>query len=78
MLVFPNTMFMGIPVAFAILGPDSLFYVILFNLPFNFLVFTMGVWLMARAGPGNSIQKSCSHRALWHPSLALPFSSLDT
>ena len=52
MLVFPNTMFMGIPVASAILGPDSLFYVILFNLPFNFLVFTVGVWLLARGRPG--------------------------
>lgn len=52
MLVFPNTMFMGIPVASAILGPASLFYVILFNLPFNFLVFTMGVWLLARGRPG--------------------------
>jgi hypothetical protein len=52
MLVFPNTMFMGIPVASAVLGPGSLFYVILFNLPFNFLVFTMGVWLLARGRPG--------------------------
>ncbi|MDD1703404.1 MAG: AEC family transporter [Methanoregula sp.] len=52
MLVFPNTMFMGIPVAEAVLGPDSLFYVILFNLPFNLLVFTMGVWLLAQGRPG--------------------------
>jgi len=52
MLVFPNTMFMGIPVALAVLGPDSLFYVILFNLPFNLLVFTMGVWLLAQGRPG--------------------------
>jgi predicted permease len=58
MMVFPNTMFMGIPVASAILGPDSLFYVILFNLPFNFLVFTMGVWLLARGRPGNLDVKS--------------------
>lgn len=48
MLVFPNVGFMGIPVSEVILGPDSLFYVILFNLPFNLLVFTMGVWLLAR------------------------------
>jgi len=47
MLVFPNVGFMGIPVSAVILGPDSLFYVILFNLPFNLLVFTMGVWLLA-------------------------------
>ena len=52
MLVFPNTMFMGIPVALAVLGPGSLFYVILFNVPFYFLVFTLGVWLLARGLPG--------------------------
>jgi len=52
MLVFPNTMFMGIPVTLAVLGQASLFYVILFNLPFNFLVFTLGVWLLARGRPG--------------------------
>jgi len=51
MLVFPNTMFMGIPVALAVLGPSSLFYVILFNVPFYFLVFTLGVWLLARGRP---------------------------
>jgi len=48
MLVFPNVGFMGIPVASAVLGPGALFYVILFNLPFNLLVFTIGVWLLAQ------------------------------
>jgi Predicted permeases len=52
MLVFPNSMFMGIPVALAVLGQSSLFYVILFNVPFYFLVFTLGVWLLARGRPG--------------------------
>ena len=52
MLVFPNSMFMGIPVALAVLGQSSLFYVILFNVPFYFLVFTLGIWLLARGRPG--------------------------
>jgi hypothetical protein len=52
MLVFPNVGFMGIPVAEAVLGHGALFYVILFNLPFNFLVFSMGVWLLAHGRPG--------------------------
>ncbi|MFA5221727.1 MAG: AEC family transporter [Methanoregula sp.] len=47
MLVFPNVGFMGIPVSEVVFGPGSLFYVILFNLPFNLLAFTMGVWLLA-------------------------------
>ncbi len=52
MLVFPNVGFMGIPVSAAILGPGSLFYVILFNLPFNLLTFSMGVYLLAHGRPG--------------------------
>jgi len=53
MLIFPNVGFMGIPVSIAVLGQGSLFYVILFNLPFNLLVFTVGSWLLARSRPGN-------------------------
>ncbi len=71
MLVFPNTMFMGIPVAQAVLGPDSLFYVILFNLPFNFLVFTLGVWLLARGRPGKFDPK-----VLLSPGLVASFAGL--
>lgn len=67
MLVFPNTMFMGIPVALAVLGPSSLFYVILFNVPFYFLVFTLGVWLLARGRPGKIDPKVLLCRALWQP-----------
>ncbi|MFA4860930.1 AEC family transporter [Methanoregula sp.] len=52
MLVFPNVGFMGIPVAMAVLGPDSLFYVILFCLPFNFFAFSLGVYLIAHGRPG--------------------------
>ena len=51
MLVFPNVGFMGIPVAEVILGQSSLFYVVLFNLPFNLLVFTLGIWLLAHERP---------------------------
>lgn len=51
-LVFPNVGLMGIPISMAILGPDSLFYVILFNLPFYLLVFTLGVYLMTQGRPG--------------------------
>lgn len=52
MLVFPNTLFMGLPVANAILGPESLFYVVIFNMPFYILVFTVGVWFLNRGRPG--------------------------
>jgi predicted permease len=51
-LVFPNVGFMGIPIAIAILGPDSLFYVSIFNLPYNLLAFTLGIYLITSGSPG--------------------------
>jgi len=46
MLIFSNIGFMGYPIAYAIYGPESVFYVTLVNLPFGFLVFTVGVFLL--------------------------------
>ncbi len=42
MLCFGNVGFIGFPVLSAIYGPEALIYATVFNLPFNFLVFTMG------------------------------------
>jgi predicted permease len=47
-LVFPNVGFMGILLSLAILGPGSLFYVILFNMPFYLLAFTLGIYLITQ------------------------------
>lgn len=47
MLVFGNTGFIGFPVIAAIFGQGTLIYVTIFNLAFNFLVFTLGVWFLA-------------------------------
>lgn len=46
MLIFSNLGFMGYPVAYAMFGEASVFYVTLVNLPFGFLVFTVGVFLL--------------------------------
>lgn len=46
MLIFSNLGFMGYPVAYAMFGQESVFYVTLINLPFGFLVFTIGVFLL--------------------------------
>jgi malate permease and related proteins len=46
MLIFSNLGFMGYPVAHAMFGEESVFYVTLINLPFGFLVFTLGVILL--------------------------------
>ncbi len=46
MLVFSNLGFMGIPVTQAIFGIDAVFYTTLFMLPFNLLVFTIGILML--------------------------------
>lgn len=39
-----NPMFIGIPVAEVLYGQEAVFYVALVNLPFNFLLYSYGVW----------------------------------
>lgn len=48
MLTFGNVGFIGFPVVSAIYGHDALIYAAIFNLPFNFLVFTIGVWFLTQ------------------------------
>lgn len=48
MLCFGNVGFIGFPVLSAIYGSDALIYATVFNLPFNFLVFTMGAWFLTQ------------------------------
>jgi len=48
MSVFGNTGFMGFPVVTAIFGVASAYYVGLFNIPFNLLVFSLGIFLISR------------------------------
>lgn len=48
MLCFGNVGFIGFPVLSAIYGPEALIYATVFNLPFNFLVFTMGAWFLTQ------------------------------
>ena len=56
--VFSNVGFMGYPVVLAVFGADALFYTAVFNLPFNFLSFTIGILLIT----GGSGEK---HRLDW-------------
>lgn len=46
MTVFSNIGFMGFPVMKAIFGNEAVFYTAIFNMIFNFLVFTLGVVLI--------------------------------
>ena len=57
MLTFGNVGFIGFPVLSAIFGPSTLIYGSIFNLPFNVLVFTMGVWFIAQdSGRGAKVK----------------------
>jgi len=50
MMVFSNVGFMGYPVIKAIFGSEALFYTAIYNLPFNFLLFTLGIYLLKKGG----------------------------
>lgn len=52
MTVFGNTGFIGIPVALAIIGPESMVYVIVFNFLFNLTIFTFGIMLLKKDTEG--------------------------
>ena len=53
MIVFGNTGFMGIPMAVAIFGVDAMFYIAIFNIVFQMLVYSVGIVLIS--GQGKSI-----------------------
>ncbi|MGL4336702.1 MAG: AEC family transporter [Turicibacter sp.] len=53
-VLFSNVGFMGYPVVEAILGKEAIFLTSIFNLPFNLLVMTLGVFLLCRGKAGYS------------------------
>ncbi len=53
MLCFGNVGFIGFPVISAIFGPEALIYATVFNLPFNFLVFSVGAWFLTQDTDGD-------------------------
>ncbi len=54
--VFGNVGFIGIPLASAVLGSESLIYVSIFNLLFNLLIYTLGISLLQRAARGQTAE----------------------
>jgi len=50
MSVFSNCGFMGFPVVIAIMGISSAYYVALFNIPFNAIVFSIGIFMISSGG----------------------------
>ena len=49
--VFSNCAYMGFPVINAIFGISSVYYVALFSIPFNILIFSLGIYLIAQKKP---------------------------
>ncbi len=47
-IMFSNVGFMGYPVVESILGSSAVFYTAIFNLPFNLLIMTFGVYLLCK------------------------------
>ncbi len=57
--IFGNVGFIGIPLAQAVLGPESLIYVSIYNLFFNILIYTVGIALLQKTKG----EKSAAFRA---------------
>lgn len=63
-LVFANVGFLGYPLVEAILGKEALFYAAIFNLPFNFFVYTLGYYYMSK---GMEEQEKFSYKKFINP-----------
>lgn len=56
--VFGNVGFIGIPLATAVLGTESLIFVSIYNLLYNFFIYTFGISLLERAASKLSDQEA--------------------
>lgn len=61
---FSNTGFMGFPVVYALFGDDGLVLAVLFNIPFNFLLYSIGAWMASMDTVGDKSRRSFSLRAI--------------
>jgi len=61
MSVFSNCGFMGFPVVIAIMGISSAYYVALFNIPFNAIVFSIGIFMISSGGKQGDGSSAFSH-----------------
>lgn len=73
--IFGNVGFIGIPLASAVLGSESLIYVSIFNLLFNLLIYTFGISLLQRAATGQVPEGASLSGEQTKESAALPSSS---
>lgn len=67
---FSNVGFMGFPIANAFLGSASLFYVAMYNIPFQILAFSIGIWFIA---PKQTVSSNISKKLLYNPAIISAF-----
>ena len=71
MTIFTNVGFMGFPVIEAMLGKEALFYTAIFNMIFNFCLFTVGVKAINYPDKGNN--EINIKKVLLHPGVVSAF-----
>jgi len=76
MLIFSNVAFMGLPVGYAIFGPEAVFYIALFGIPFWITSFSFGVVLVS-GKKGNFNYKSLITPVLISSVLVIPLALLN-
>jgi predicted permease len=48
---FQNSVFLALPIAYALFGENGVLNIIVFNIGLNLLYFTYGIWLITRSNP---------------------------
>jgi hypothetical protein len=66
---FPNVGFMGFPVVASIFGSDALFYASVFNIPFQFLAFSVGASFVSAREAGGEGASTRAFKALLNPNI---------
>lgn len=72
MTIFSNIGYMGFPVVRAIFGSEAVFYAAIFNIPFNILSFSLGIYLIT----GGEGKGKLDFRFLLHPGIIASFLSV--
>ena len=57
MMIFSNAAYMGFPVLRAVLGEEAIFFAAFYNLPFNILAYSLGIWLLHRGRTDMTVNK---------------------
>lgn len=67
-IIFSNVGYMGYPIMFELAGEKGMFYAAIYNLSFNILTWTLGVYIMSRhQSSGQSLKERLKH--VLNPSL---------